>query len=70
MRLILSCTGGACSRGYKRREGERARERERERIRFWGEVSELASTASLLLYLFVRLCSAPLPQEGPGHPLL
>jgi hypothetical protein len=29
MRLILSCTGGACSRGYKRREEERERERER-----------------------------------------
>ena len=38
---------------------ESARERERERIRSWGEVSELASTASLLLCLFVRLCSAP-----------
>jgi hypothetical protein len=51
MRLILSCTGGACSRGYKRREGEREGERERVRIRSWGEVSELASTASLLLCL-------------------
>jgi hypothetical protein len=31
MRLVLSRTGGACSRGYKRREGEREREREGER---------------------------------------
>jgi hypothetical protein len=44
---------GARSRGYKRREGER----ERERVRPGGEVSELASTTSLLLCL---LLSAPL----------
>jgi hypothetical protein len=26
MRLVLSCTGGACSRGYKLSESERERE--------------------------------------------
>jgi hypothetical protein len=46
---------GARSRGYKRRE------RERERVRPWGELGELASSA------FLPLC---LSQEGPGHPLL
>jgi hypothetical protein len=49
MRLILSCTEGACSRGYKR--CERARARERERVRPGGELSESASTAPLLLCL-------------------
>ena len=36
MRLILSCTGGACSRGYKLRESERERG-------FGLELSELVS---------------------------
>jgi hypothetical protein len=44
MRLMLSCTGGACSRGYKLSESERERE-------FGLELSELASSASLPLYL-------------------
>jgi hypothetical protein len=39
---------GARSRGYKRRE------RERERVRPWGELSELASSASLPLCLPLR----------------
>jgi hypothetical protein len=38
---MLSCTGGACSRGYKRREGERASERERERERERGSGPEV-----------------------------
>jgi hypothetical protein len=33
MRLVLSRTGGARSRGYKRRERERERERESEPVR-------------------------------------
>jgi hypothetical protein len=48
MRLILSCTGGACSRVYKLSESERERGRERG---FGLELSELASSASLPLCL-------------------
>jgi hypothetical protein len=42
MRLVLSCTGGACSRGYKMSERERE---------FGLELPELASSASLPLCL-------------------
>jgi hypothetical protein len=71
MRLILSCTGvlvvGVTS-------AARERGRERERVRSCGEVSELASVASLLLCLpllvsfslrvFVRVSVPLLPRVG------
>jgi hypothetical protein len=50
---------GARSRGYKRCERARAREKERERVWPWGELSEFASTASLLLCLPLLACLPP-----------
>jgi hypothetical protein len=47
---------GARSRGYKRCEGARAGEREKERDRPRGELSQSASTASLLLCLPQLAC--------------
>jgi hypothetical protein len=59
-RIMLSCTGVLVV-GVTSVAGEREREREKERVRPWGELSESASTASLLLCLpplvsVVRLC--------------
>jgi hypothetical protein len=50
MRLILSCTGVLVV-GVTSVTRERGREGERERVRYCGEVPELASAASLLLSL-------------------
>jgi hypothetical protein len=73
---------GARSRGYKRCKRARAREGEKERVRPGGELSEFASTASLLLCLPLLAClyiarsyvssplSSPFSLEGPVHPLL
>jgi hypothetical protein len=59
MRLILSCTEGACNRGYKLSESKSESKRERE---FDLELSELSSSASLPLCL-------PLPLPSPlGRP--
>jgi hypothetical protein len=53
---IILHRGDACSRGYKRCERARARERDRERVWPGGELSESASTASLLLCLPLLAC--------------
>jgi hypothetical protein len=55
MRLMLSCTGVLVI-GVTSVAREREREREKERVRPWGELSESASTASLLLCLPLLAC--------------
>jgi hypothetical protein len=59
---------GARSRGYMRRERARVRARERERVWPSGELSELASSASLLLCL--PLFARPVPACVRLSPLL